>query len=118
MVVWSGFGFLSAAALIAGLVSGIAVGDVMGVSQNYAAAAGVLAGAAANWLIWQKLNRSARNSEQPAGAAVLRGHTLFWLPMQYWSLIAAVIAAGLASAPTTSGMSHGKPLELERKAGL
>lgn len=111
MIIWSGWGVLVVVILVvvgggvAGLVG--AAGTLLGPAmQSHIAGVGIglggLAAAAVNWWTGRRLNGgTGRVLLDPAtGQQVVlrRTHSLFFIPMQWWSVPIAVMAAFLLLA--------------------
>ena len=94
MIVWSGWGFVSVLIFLLGLLLGAAMGNA-GLPEGYAIGIGLLIGAAGNWFAGQALNDPARGRElidAKTGQRVIYrpNHSLFWVPIQWWSVVAAI----------------------------
>ncbi|TPG41470.1 hypothetical protein EAH89_28715 [Roseomonas nepalensis] len=103
MIIWRGWGILTIpiVALTGGLVVAI-LHNLMAGTGRYAGlalTAGLLTAAAVNWFVGRRLNRMpVRELLDPAtGERVIvrRSHDLFFVPMQWWSLL--LLAAALVS---------------------
>ena len=101
MIVFSGWGLSSAVIGAAGLFGGVLAEPVLtaaGLPKMTALAAAWGAAAAVNWTIGSRLNNrpereliDARTGER----FVMRSrHTLFWIPMQYYSFPMLLLGAG------------------------
>jgi hypothetical protein len=106
MILWSGWGILTVLIALAGAALGGALhGVIPALSDHVAIAIGLLAAAVVNWWVGIRLNnRPGRELIDPktGGRVILkRRHTLFWLPMQYYSVLIAFIAlfAPMQTAP-------------------
>ena len=101
MIFWSGFG------IFAGVIPVLCYMGFVKVCQNaygvpytdshgWPGAVGTLIGAAAVWVLAQRMNGSARTLVDTAtGETVVlkkNRHTLFFIPMEYWSYILVVVA--------------------------
>ena len=112
MIIWSGWGILSAIIAAAGLLGSVLIDPPLaragiptptGVVLVWVVAAGF------NWWLGKRLNgRPGRELADPRTGerVILRSrHTLFWIPMQYYSVLMvllgalAVVGAMHASAP-------------------
>jgi hypothetical protein len=82
MIFWRGYGILSVVILAAAAVIGANISPQASVLL-------LIAGAVVNGAIGYLLNKSLR----AAGAARDRLHTLFGIPMEYWSLAILAYAA-------------------------
>ena len=129
MIVWSGLGVLvivivavvgGAVAALVGAVLGTAPAEQLG---GLGFGLGGLAAAAVNWLVGRRLNSGAgRVLLDPAtGQQVVlrRRHSLFFIPMQWWSVpIAAISVVMLMSglfgkpqpAPADTAPARARPL--------
>lgn len=99
-LVWTGWGPVSILVVGVGLVLGHTVGDFFGLTKFTTSIVGLILGASANWFVGRMLNNPARDRQlidPKTGEAVLlkHRHTLFWVPIQYWSII---IVIGIAVA--------------------
>lgn len=111
MIIWSGWGMLSA--LIAGvaLVLSVLLDPALarlGLPTPTAVVLVWLAAAYANWTLGKRLNgRPGRELIDPRTGerVILRSrHTLFWIPMQYYSVLMLLLGAIAAFAAL---MAHG-----------
>lgn len=101
MVIWSGWGILTVVIvlLVGGPITAVLanLAGTKGDAAGYALAVGLLASAAVNWFVGRRLNaRPGRELVDPATGerVVLRTrHSLFFVPMQWWSVVLAVVAA-------------------------
>lgn len=132
MIIWQGWGILTVA-IIGGIVMlGTVLLQAMGLRPpatglQWTVILPLLAAAAANWWIGLRMNSTpGRELVDPRTGERLilrRRHSLFWIPMQYWSvaplLLAVVLvgvwAAGLAGL-TTPRVPGGKPPALQSGA--
>lgn len=108
MILWSGWGILTVLFAIAGAMLGAALhGVIPAMSGQVGIAIGLLAAAAANWWVGFRLNnRPGRELVDPntGGRVILkRRHTLFWLPMQYYSVLLLMVAVVALLAPHPIG---------------
>ena len=101
MIVWSGYGIL------AGLIPVFCYFAVVKMCQaaygvaytnthGWPGAVGTLIGAGAVWFVAQKLAASAKTLVDPAtGQSIVlrKRHSLFFIPMEYWSYILVAVAA-------------------------
>ncbi len=100
MVIWSGWGILTVliAALISGTfaVGGVSLFDMAGLHRwsGLPFGLGLLAAAAVNWWIGRRLNSTPGRmlTDQATGQTVVlrRRHSLFFIPMQWWSVPLAI----------------------------
>ena len=102
MIVWSGFGILAALFALLGIVAGVALVDGtggvgIGLSENAGLALGLVLAAVVNWLVGAWLNhrpgRELIDAKTGERIILRRRHRLFWVPMQYWSVVMVVFAA-------------------------
>ena len=100
MVIWRGWGILTIpiVILIGGLVVAV-LNNLLGGTGRYAGlalTAGLLAAAVVNWFVGRHLNRTpARELVDPATGervVIRRSHDLFFVPMQWWSVLLVVAA--------------------------
>lgn len=101
MVVWSGLGLLAVVFGVLGAFGGAALvngtgGLGLGLPQDVGIALGLGVAALVNWFVGVSLNRRAGREliDAQTGERVIlqRRHRLFWVPMQYWSVVMAVFA--------------------------
>ncbi len=101
MVIWSGWGVLAVLFAVVGAIGGIGLVDAagglgLGLPEDSGFALGLLVAAVVNWFVGTRLNRSLGREliDANTGERVIlrRQHTLFWVPMQYWSVVMAVFA--------------------------
>ncbi len=101
MIVWSGLGLLAVVFAALGSVGGIGLVDStggvgLGLSQDAGVALGLGGAAIVNWFVGVWLNRRPGREliDTQTGARVIlrRRHRLFWVPLQYWSVVMAVFA--------------------------
>ena len=86
MIIWKGWGILT---LVIAVIP-ISVGHLIGPAG---AGIGLLVAAGVNWFVGQSFNRPLREAGLGAG----QRHTLFWIPMEWWSIAMAALAiAGMA----------------------
>ena len=95
--IWTRWGILVILYGLAGLVIGTVVGNAAGMGSRRLIAIGIceVLAAVAVWFTGLRLNRGAdrRLVDPKTGKDVVvrRRHTLFWLPMQYWAPVLALI---------------------------
>ena len=121
-VIWSGFGFLALLVPIVTVLATTALanassGPLYSTLHHWPATLGALLGAGAVYLISMRLNANGRTLVDPAtGQSVVlrRKHTLFWLPLQLWAAIIAIVGLvylvlppSAAGAGTTTGQARG-----------
>lgn len=109
MIIWSGYGVLSVLIAFAGVVLGAAgiepliEGAALGLPPGTGLALGLALAAVANWFVGVRLNgRPGRELIDPktGGRVVIRRrHALFWIPMQYYSVLFALLAVAALFAP-------------------
>ena len=103
VIIWRGWGILTIpiVILIGGPVVAILNNLLAGTGRyaGLALTAGLLAAAAVNWFVGRRLNRTpARELLDPVTGervVIRRSHDLFFVPMQWWSVI--LVAAALVS---------------------
>lgn len=111
MVIWSGWGILTVliTALVCGTVSvaGAALLATMGYQgwTGLAFGLGLLAAAAVNWWVGRRLNGGPGRvlTDQATGQTVVlrRRHSLFFIPMQWWSVPLAIAGALMVLSTAT-----------------
>jgi hypothetical protein len=107
MIIWSGLGILTAVIALLGFAGGGALIKVL--PQPYAIPAGLLIAAAVNfafasWASDPSKGREMIDAKTGQRIILLRRHSLFFIPVRYWTYIIAVaalllLAAGLSKAP-------------------
>ncbi len=117
MIIWSGWGMLSALIAAAGLVGSVLLDPALarvGVPTPTGVVLVWVVAAAFNWWLGTRLNnRPGRElvDSRTGQVVILRGrHTLFWIPMQYYSVLMVLLGA-LSVLGAMHGGSSG------RKAG-
>lgn len=116
MIVWSGLGFLGllipfVTAFLAVFVANAAGGQGYGAMHMWPMAVGVLIGAALVYLLSVRLDKPGRLLIDPAtGQRVVMKprHTLFWIPLRWIALIAAVVGVGMLLLPANTMGKGGK----------
>jgi hypothetical protein len=92
VIIWKGWGVLAVLLAVAGFFAGILISDnsfMRGTPQaTYPVAAGMVIAAAINWFAGRALNRTRREVE----VSKFNRHSLFWIPMEWWSLPMAFVA--------------------------
>ena len=92
MIVWSGYGFLTAIFALVGLL----IGNSLLGSVPFHSSIGIILGAVANWFVGKKLNsvpgRTLIDEETGERLEYKRSHTLFWIAMEWWSIILTLLA--------------------------
>lgn len=92
MIVWSGFGFLTAVICIVGIL----IGNSLLSSVPYHFEIGLLLAAVTNWFVGKKLNsvpgKILKDEQTGEVFEYKRNHTLFWLPMEWWSVGMTILA--------------------------
>ncbi len=86
MIIWQGFGFVVLVIVFAGLFAGSYIGVTAGIESLYQL--GAIAFAVSALPCWP-LGRWMNN--RPGS----RGHSFFFIPVQYWTFIFAAVAVGL-----------------------
>ncbi|MDA8370184.1 MAG: hypothetical protein M0026_09980 [Nocardiopsaceae bacterium] len=96
MIIWRGWGILVLLiALAAAAPGGLAVEAVLGPElAEFGVAGGLAVAAIAVFFIGQKFNAPRQGYHQSTGQPVMyrNGHTLFFIPMQYWAFILLAIS--------------------------
>ena len=101
MVIWSGLGILALVFAVLGAIGGAGLvnstgGLGLGLPEDVGIALGLGVAAVVNWFVGVGLNRRAGREliDAQTGERVVlrRRHRLFWVPMQYWSVVMAVFA--------------------------
>lgn len=92
MVIWSGWGFITAILFVVGIFVGITV-----IGDEYGAVVGLVLMAIINFLIGRALNNPTKDRivvDQDSGEriALKKRSTLFFIPMQWWSVVMIVFA--------------------------
>jgi hypothetical protein len=116
LLIWRGWGILGLLIPILALGLGMMVAEA--VAPSNAAVTGIvvfifcLAGAATVWVVGERLNsRPGRLLVDPATGekVVLRStHSLFWIPLQWWAIVAVLFALVFAIAvPQLQSGSYG-----------
>ena len=116
MIVWSGLGFLGllipfVTAFLAAFLANAALGPGYGAMHMWPMAIGVLVGAGLVYLLSVRLDRPGRLLIDPATGqrVVMKSrHTLFWIPLQWIALIAALIGLILFLLPANTMGKGGK----------
>ncbi|WP_419806393.1 hypothetical protein [Terriglobus sp.] len=116
MIVWSGLGFLGAlipfvTAILAVFAANAALGRGYGAMHMWPMALGVLIGAGLVYLLSVRLDKPGRLLIDPATGqrVVMKSrHTLFWIPLQWIALIAAVVGLLLFLVPANTMGKGGK----------
>ncbi|UHC19880.1 hypothetical protein LRS73_33320 (plasmid) [Methylobacterium currus] len=100
MIIWSGWGMLSALIAAAGLFGSVLLDPALariGIPTPTGVVLVWAAAAAFNWWLGTRLNhRPGRELVDPrTGQTVIlrRRHTLFWIPMQYYSVLMVLLGA-------------------------
>lgn len=111
MIIWSGWGMLSALIAGAALVGGVLLDPALarvGIPTPTGVVLVWLIAALANWSLGKRLNqRPGRELVDPRTGerVILRPrHTLFWIPMQYYSVLMLLLGALAAFGAL---MAHG-----------
>ena len=94
MIVWQGFGFL--AVLIPVIFIGLLGAVNQSYSMTYSFELALIMSAIAVWFVGKKLNSKQGkiliDPETNQPVELKNKHTLFWIPMEWFSIIIAVIA--------------------------
>lgn len=100
MIIWSGWGVLTALFAVGAVAGGVLLEAVLrpiGLPAQSGLIIGWLIAAVVNWLVGTRLNNGpARELVDPrTGQHVIlrRRHTLFWIPMQYYSVLMVILGA-------------------------
>lgn len=100
MIIWQGYGLLAAVYAVIGFVFGaVFTGEDNAV---WPVAIGLLLAAAANYFTAKKLASNTKTLIDPEnGQEVIlkKAHSLFFIPMMYWTYIMAAFALVLLFAP-------------------
>ena len=100
MLIWRGWGILTIAivALVGGAVVVISNALLAGTGRymGLALVAGLLAAAVVNWFVGKRLNRGPARElvDEATGERLVlrRSHDLFFIPMQWWSVLLIAVA--------------------------
>ena len=103
MIIWSGWGVLSALIIVLSFVGGVVL-DLQLTKVGVPAPTGILlawlAGAALNWVVGQRLNgkpgRELIDARTGQRVLLVPNHTLFWIKMQYYSVVMLLLGALVA----------------------
>ncbi|MEH3143802.1 MAG: hypothetical protein PGN34_00215 [Methylobacterium frigidaeris] len=117
MIIWSGWGVLSALITAGAFVLSV-LADLelsrRGLPGPAAVVAVWLAATALNWVVGRRLNgRPDRELVDPRTGQVVilrQRHTLFWIPMQYYSVLMLLLGALALFAAMQGGGSSGRPV--------
>ncbi|AWN47605.1 hypothetical protein DK419_15885 [Methylobacterium terrae] len=100
MIIWSGWGMLSALIAAAGLVGSVLLDPALariGIPTPTGVVLVWATAAALNWWLGTRLNnRPGRELVDPRTGQIVvlrRRHTLFWVPMQYYSILMVLLGA-------------------------
>ncbi|MET7241866.1 hypothetical protein ABZT49_00710 [Methylobacterium sp. EM32] len=100
MIIWSGWGMLSALIAAAGLVGSVLLDPALariGIPTPTGVVLVWIVAAAFNWWLGTRLNnRPGRELVDPRTGQIVilrRRHTLFWIPMQYYSVLMVLLGA-------------------------
>jgi hypothetical protein len=100
MIVWQGYGLLSLIFFVVGGASGILIGtkflELDGPGVLAAVAVGIVVASLVNWFVGRALNKRSDNRK------ALNGHSMFLVPMEWWSLGMIAVAVYLL-APVLMG---------------
>ncbi|HEY9288265.1 MAG TPA: hypothetical protein VIT43_09615 [Candidatus Dormibacteraeota bacterium] len=95
--VWTGWGVLVLLYGLAGLFVGSVIGNVAGLGHRQLITIGIaeIVAAVALWFTGVRLNgqpgRQLVDPKTGQNVVLRRRHTLFWIPMQYWAPVLALI---------------------------
>ncbi|MBE2998839.1 hypothetical protein IDM40_08995 [Nocardiopsis sp. HNM0947] len=104
MIIWTGWGILVPGFILLGAAGlGLAAeGTFGGDAGFFGAATGILLSAVLIFLVGRKLNKPEQGFHPKTGEPVVyrNRHTFFFIPMQYWAAVAAVLGPvmGVAAA--------------------
>ena len=109
MIVWSGFGFVTVIFGIVAVGLGIMLGSA-GLAEGYGLGLGLLIAAVGNWFAGKALNDPARGREMidaKSGQRVIfrPNHSLFWIPVQWWSVVLALGGLAVLGAQATGNFN-------------
>lgn len=100
MLIWSGWGALTVLFAMAAAVGGVALEPVLGrlgLPAQSGIEIGWLIAALVNWLVGTRLNngptRELVDARTGQRVVLRRRHTLFWIPMQYFSVLMLILSA-------------------------
>ncbi len=105
MIIWSGWGALSALIIGVSFIGGVVLDLQLG-KAGIPTPTGVvlvwLAGAALNWVVGRRLNgrpgREMIDARTGERVLLVPNHTLFWIPMQYYTFLMLLLGALAALA--------------------
>ena len=126
MIIWSGWGVLTAVLALIGAVAGDQALQPLiaplspALPANSGIAIGLLLAALANGLIASRLNGPGREliDAQTGQRVVLRRrNSLFFIPMRYWTAVLLVLAVGSLFLPKTDTPSNTSAALSSRSAG-
>lgn len=111
MIIWSGWGLLAIPVGFIGIMFGVAVDRALypGIEPmpSWPLALGLLLAAAAAWWLGRRLNAAGDQVLQdPATGALVRlrrRHSLFFIPLQWWSIAMLAFAALVLTVPLATG---------------
>lgn len=97
MFIWRGWGVLALLLLGAGGGGGTGIGIALGGASsggNWGTCVGFGLAAPALWIVGQALNKPKQGFHPTTGkpATYRNWHTLFWIPVQYYAVVAAMAA--------------------------
>lgn len=112
MIIWSGWGMLSALIAGAGLIGGVLLDPALarlGIPTPTKMILVWVVAAGFNWWLGTRLNdRPGRELLDPrtGQTVILRSrHTLFWIPMQYYSVLMVLLGVLAVIGAMNAGMS-------------
>lgn len=95
--IWTGWGILVLFYGLAGMLVGGIISSAVGLGSRQLIAVGIceVLAAIAVWFTGVRLNRNTErrlvDPKTGQGVIIRRRHTLFWIPMQYWAPVLALI---------------------------
>ena len=91
MIIWKGWGFLSVVIAVALALACAGFGDTLDRREGgrYGMAVGFAIAAVVNWFLGRWLNSVKREVK----AGVLNRHSLFFIPLEWWSVVMLFFAA-------------------------
>ncbi|WP_200845185.1 hypothetical protein [Roseomonas sp. 18066] len=120
MIIWQGWGILTVLILVGVPGAGMAaLFAVLGskpapLAFGLATALLVLLGGAANWWVGRRLNggpgRELIDARTGQRLILRPRHSLFWIPMQYWSVLSLLAALGLGATVIAQANRGDAPL--------
>ncbi len=111
MIIWSGWGVLSALITVLAFVGGVVLDlqlPKLGIPAPTGLVLAWIAAAALNWVVGRRLNgrpgRELIDARTGQRVLLVPNHSLFWIPMQYYSVLmlllgALVVVSSLSRVP-------------------